>query len=154
MPLAPGVAGATKDRSTRTRPRAAGMARSPSATARTGRPGGGTRSPAVRGAEVAEKLKQLQAERDSGVQPELAYTVQRAADDWLAEGLDGRSARTVRLNHDVLNLITTVIGGIELRLLTAHDVRRALVHVAASNSSRTVTLAHNALTRSLRHAEA
>ncbi len=105
-------------------------------------------------AEVVEKLKQLQAERDSGVQPERAYTVQRAVDDWLAEGLDGRSAKTVRLNHDVLKLVTSVIGGIELRMLTAHDVRRALVHVAAGNSSRTVTLAHNALTRALRHAEA
>jgi integrase len=105
-------------------------------------------------AEVVRKLKELQAEKDSGVQPEHAYTLQRAADDWLAEGLDGRSARTVRLNHDVLKLVTAIIGGIELRLLTAHDVRRALVHVAAGNSSRTVTLAHNALTRSLRHAEA
>ena len=105
-------------------------------------------------AEVAEKLKQLQAEQEAGVQPERAYTVQRAVDDWLAEGLDGRSARTVRLNYNVLKLVTAVIGGIELRLLTAHDVRRALVHVAAANSSRTVTLAHNALTRALRHAEA
>jgi integrase len=105
-------------------------------------------------AEVAEKLKQLQAERDSGVHPERAYTVQRAVDDWLAEGLDGRSARTVRLNHDVLKLVTAVVGGIELRLLTAHDVRQALVQLAAGNSSRTVTLAHNALTRALRHAEA
>ena len=105
-------------------------------------------------AEVAEKLEALQAERDSGVQPERAYTIQRAVDDWLAEGLDGRSARTVRLNHDVLKLVTAVIGGIELRMLTAHDVRRALVQVAAGNSSRTVTLAHNALTRALRHAEA
>ena len=33
-------------------------------------------------------------------------------------------------------------------------MRRALVHVAAGTSSRTVTLAHNALTRALRHAEA
>jgi hypothetical protein len=59
------------------------------------------------------------------VQPERAYTVQRAAGDRLAEGLDGRSARTARLNHDVLRLVTAVIGGIELRLLTAHDARRA-----------------------------
>ena len=105
-------------------------------------------------AEVVEKLKRLQAERDSGVQPERAYTIQRAIDDWLAEGLDGRSARTVRLNQDVLKLVSAVIGDIELRLLTAHDVRRALVKVAAGNSSRTVTLAHNGLTRALRHAEA
>ena len=77
-------------------------------------------------AEVAEELKRLQAELDSGMQPERAYTVQRAVDDWLAEGLDGRSARTVRLNYNVLKLVTAVIGGIELRMLTAHDVRRAL----------------------------
>ena len=88
------------------------------------------------------------------MQPEHAYTVQRAVDDWLAEGLDGRSARTVRLNHDVLRLVTAVIGGTELRKLTAHDVRRALVQVAAANSTRTVALVHNALTRALRHAEA
>ena len=83
-------------------------------------------------AEVAEKLKQLQAEQDSGVQPEHAYTVQCAVDDWLAEGLDGRSAKTVRLNHDMLKPVTDVIGGIELRMLTAHDVRRALVQLAAA----------------------
>jgi hypothetical protein len=60
----------------------------------------------------------------------------------------------VRLNCNVLRLVIAAIGGIELRLLTAHDVRRALVHLAAGNSSRTVTLAHNAPTRALRHAEA
>ncbi len=105
-------------------------------------------------AEVAEKLKQLQAERDSGVQPERAYTVQRAVDDWLAEGLDGRSARTVTLNRHILKPVTAIIGGIELRQLTAHDVRRALVQMAQDHSSRTVAIAHNALTRALRHAEA
>jgi integrase len=105
-------------------------------------------------AEVAEKLKQLRAEQDSGVQPDHAYTVQCAVDDWLAEGLDGRSAKTVRLNHDMLKPVTAVIGGIELRMLTAHDVRRALVQLAAVRSSRTVAIAHNALTRALRHAEA
>ena len=125
-----------------------------SATARAARPRGGTKVSGRTRAEVAEKLKQLQAECYSGMQPERAYTVRRAVDDWLAEGLDGRSARTVRLNHDVLELATAVIGGIELRKLTAHDVRRALVQVAAGNSSRTVTLTHNALTRAIRHAEA
>jgi integrase len=105
-------------------------------------------------AEVAEKLKQLQAEYDSGVQPDRAYTVQRAVDDWLAEGLDGRSAKTVTLNRHILKPVTAIIGGIELRQLTAHDVRRALVKMAQDHSSRTVAIAHNALTRALRHAEA
>jgi integrase len=105
-------------------------------------------------AEVVEKLKELQAEQDAGVQPEHAYTVQCAVDDWLSEGLDGRSARTVTLNRYILKPVTAVIGGIELRKLTAHDVRRALVQLAQDHSIRTVTIAHNALTRALRHAEA
>jgi hypothetical protein len=100
-------------------------------------------------AEVAEKLKQLQADQDAGVQPEHAYTVQRAVDDWLAEGLDGRSTGTVSLYRNTLKPVTAVIGQIELRLLTAPDVRRALVQLAAGSSTRTVTIAHNALTRAL-----
>ena len=105
-------------------------------------------------AEVAEKLKQLQLEKDSGVQPEHGYTVQRAVDDWLAEGLAGRSAATMKVNRSTIKPVTAVIGGTELRMLTAQDVRRALLRVAAGKSSRTVIMAHNALTRAIRHAEA
>lgn len=104
--------------------------------------------------EVASKLRELQAEQDSGAQPTRGYTVQRAVDDWLAEGLDGRSAGTVTLNRHVLKPVTAIIGDIELRKLTAHDVRRALTLLAKNHSSRTVVIAHNALTRALRHAEA
>jgi integrase len=105
-------------------------------------------------AEVAAKLRELQAEQDLGAQPTPGYTVQQAVDDWLAEGLDGRSAGTVTLNRDVLKPVTAIIGDIELRKLTAHDVRRALTQLADSHSSRTVVIVHNALTRALRHAEA
>jgi hypothetical protein len=77
-------------------------------------------------AEVAANLRAFQAEQDSGARPTPGYTVQRAVDDWLAEGLDGRSAGTVTLNRNVLKPVTAIIGGIELRQLTAHDVRRAL----------------------------
>jgi integrase len=105
-------------------------------------------------AEVAANLRAFQAEQDSGARPTPGYTVQRAVDDWLAEGLDGRSAGTVTLNRNVLKPVTAIIGGIELRQLTAHDVRRALTQLAKNHSSRTVVIAHNALTRALRHAEA
>jgi integrase len=105
-------------------------------------------------AEVAAKLRELQAEQDSGAQSTRGYTVQRAVDDWIAEGLDGRSAGTVTLNRNVLKPVIAIIGDIELRKLTAHDVRRALTSLAKSHSSRTVVIAHNALTRALRHAEA
>jgi integrase len=105
-------------------------------------------------AEVAAKLKELVAEQDAGVEPVTGYTVQRAIEDWLAEGLDGRSARTVALNREVLKLVVGMLGGVELRKLTAHQVRRALAAVGKDHSSRTVTIVHNALTRAIRHAEA
>jgi integrase len=105
-------------------------------------------------AEVAAKLRELQAEQDLGAQSAPGYTVQRAVDDWLAEGLDGRSAGTVTLNRNVLKPVTATIGDIELRKLTAHDVRRALTQLASNHSSRSVVIAHNSLTRALRHAEA
>jgi integrase len=152
--LAPGVAGATKDRSIGDEVKgrwygAVSLGFGPDGkTWQRHKVSGRTR------AEVAEKLKQLQAEHDAGVQPDHAYTVQRAVDDWLADGLDGRSARTVKLYRDILKRVTAVIGKIELRTLTAQDVRRALLQLAADSSSRTVTIAHNALTRALRHAEA
>jgi hypothetical protein len=104
-PLAPGVAGATKDRyKDEAKGRwygAVSLGYGPDGkTWRRHKVSGRTR------AEVAEKLKQLQAEQDSGVQPEHAYTVKRAVDDWIAEGLDGRSAKTVGLNQGVLKLVT------------------------------------------------
>src|SRR6266566_251915 len=105
-------------------------------------------------AEVAAKLRELQAEQDLGARPTPGYTVQRAVDDWLAEGLDGRSAGTVTLNRNVLKPVTAIIGDIELRKLTAHDVRQALTQLASNHSSRSVVIAHNSLTRALRHAEA
>lgn len=64
-------------------------------------------------------------------------------DDWLAEGLDGRSAKTATLNRHILKPVTAIIGGIELRMLTAQDVRRALVRLAAGRSTRTVTIGYD-----------
>jgi integrase len=105
-------------------------------------------------AEVAAKLRELHAEHDAGAQPDRGYTVRQAVSDWLAEGLDGRSEETVKLNRNVLKPVVASVGDIELRRLTAHDVRRTLTELAASHASRTVVVAHNALTRAIRHAEA
>jgi len=104
-------------------------------------------------AEVAAKLRELHAEHDAGAQPVPGYTVHQMVTDWLAEGLDGRSEKTVNLNRDVLKPVVAYLGDIQLRKLTAHDVRRALTRLAATHSSRTVVVAHNALTRAIRHAE-
>src|SRR5262249_19533555 len=47
-----------------------------------------------------------------------------------------------------------MIGAIPLRELTAADVRAAFTRIGATRSSRTVTIAHQVLTRAIRHAEA
>jgi integrase len=106
--------------------------------------------------EVQEKLKALQADLDKGITPKAGsatYTVQQAAEDWLREGLTGRAAKTVKKNENVLSPILKTIGARKLRELTAAEVSQALCSMAATYSSAAVTMGHNALTRTIRHAE-
>jgi len=53
----------------------------------------------------------------------------------------------------VLKPVAQQIGRAVLRDLRAHDVQRALTVLAREHSSATVAIAHNALTRAIRHAE-
>src|ERR1022692_4941235 len=103
---------------------------------------------------VRDKLKQLHDDLESGVRSTPNYTVRRAAEDWLKEGLDGRSAKTIKKNENVLDPILKATGARRLRELTAADVRDALVTMAAGYSSAAVAMGHNAITRAIRHAEA
>jgi hypothetical protein len=52
--------------------------------------------------EVRDKLRGLHSDIEAGIRKPEAVTVREAAEDWLAHGLDGRSANTVRKNRDVL----------------------------------------------------
>ena len=83
-----------------------------------------------------------------------AFEPVRGAEDWLAEGLDGRSATTIEKNEHVLAPILATIGAGRLRELTAGDVHQALTAMARRYSSAAVAMGHNALTRAIRHAEA
>jgi len=102
---------------------------------------------------VRDKLRDLREDIASNVRSPAGYTVRQAIDDWLASGLDGRSESTVAKYRYVLKPVTQQIGRAILRDLTAHDVRRALTVLAREQSSATVAIAHNALTRAIRHAE-
>jgi hypothetical protein len=104
--------------------------------------------------EVRDKLRGLREDIAASVQAPAAYTFQRAVDDWLASGLDGRSAGTVTKYRLVLEPLLKRIGRANLRDLTANDVWMALTALAEDRSSSTVAIAHNALTRAIRHAEA
>jgi len=54
-----------------------------------------------------------------------SYTLRQAAGDWLATGLPGRSAKTIRKNNDVLEPILAVAGRLRLKDLSADDDHRA-----------------------------
>ena len=108
-------------------------------------------------AAVLDKLRELHRELDKGIVPKTGYanyTVRQAAEDWLANGLGGRSAKTIKKNQNVLEPILTVVGARKLRQLTAADVRQALATMATGYSTAAVSMGHLALKRAVRHAEA
>jgi integrase len=120
-------------------------------------PGGKRKRRTVRGrtkTEVRDKLRALREDIAASVKVPAAYTVQRAVDDWLASGLDGRSRSTATKYRLVVKPVVERLGRASLRELTADDVWVALTALAESRSSATVAIAHNALTRAIRHAEA
>src|SRR4249919_1892941 len=103
---------------------------------------------------VQDRLKALHSDVETGVRAQPNYTVRRAAEDWLAQGLHDRSPKTIKKNENVLTPILAVIGGKRLRELTADDIHQALAAMALRYSSAAVAMGHNALTRVIRHAEA
>ena len=105
-------------------------------------------------ATVQDRLKKLHDELESGVRTTPNYSVRRAAEDWLRDGLTGRSPKTIKKNENVLAPILTAIGGRRLRELTADDVQHGLAAMAETYSSAAVAMGHNALTRAIRQAEA
>ena len=105
-------------------------------------------------AVVLDRLRTLHGDLDAGVKARPNYTLRRAAEDWLREGLDGLSAKTIKKNENVLAPILTAIGARRLRELTAADVHQALTAMADRYSTAAVAMGHNALTRAIRHAEA
>ncbi len=105
--------------------------------------------------EVKDKLEELHADLTAGIAaPDGRYTVGQAIEDWLRDDLDGRAAKTVTLYRGALKPFADHIGKKPLRELTAQDVRGVLTDLAATHSSRTVVVAHNAIERAIRHAEA
>jgi integrase len=103
---------------------------------------------------VQDRLKALHGDVETGIRAQPNYTLRRAADEWLAQGLHGRSPKTIKKNENVLTPILATIGGMRLRELTADDVHQALAAMAQRYSSAAVAMGHNALTRVIRHAEA
>jgi integrase len=104
--------------------------------------------------EVKDKLKDLHDDLSRAVRSPGDYSLNQAVDDWLIEGMDGRSARTVAKYRNVLKPVLRQLGGKMLIQLTAADIRCALLSFAATHSTDTVSIARLGLERAIRHAEA
>ena len=104
--------------------------------------------------EVRAKLAELHDELNDGVVTDAGYTVAQAIRDYLADGLPGRAPKTIRTQREVLEPLLPILANVPLRELTAADVRSALIMLAATRATRTVSMTHAALARAIRHAEA
>src|SRR6266576_1708504 len=65
--------------------------------------------------EVRDKLKAVHKELEAGIRSSTSYTVRRAVEDWLREGLDGRSERTKTLYTGLLEPVLEMFGAKPLR---------------------------------------
>ncbi|HZI72432.1 MAG TPA: site-specific integrase [Gemmatimonadales bacterium] len=104
--------------------------------------------------DVRDKLKALHQELNAGIRSSAGYTVRDAVEDWLREGLDGRSERTRALYEGLLEPVLEIIGTRPLRDLSAREVRSALSQLTSRYSSRSLQITRNSLDRTIRHAQA
>ncbi len=90
--------------------------------------------------EVKAKLRDLRRDLDNGVRPNATYTVGAALDDWLANGLSGRSDRTRELYTDTVKRLREQLGEVKLKELTAGDVQETLDGLAIRLSTRSLQI--------------
>ncbi len=104
--------------------------------------------------EVRDKLRTLHRELSDGVRSPGRYSLRQAVQDWLCDGLDGRSERTLRLYEGLLEPVLDLLGNRQLREVSAGDIRAALGQLTSRYSTRSLQITRNALERAIRHAEA
>ena len=76
--------------------------------------------------EAKAKLRDLPRDLDSDVRSSATYAVGATLDDWLPNGLSGRSDRTKELYRDTVKPLRERLGDVKLRELTAGDVQETL----------------------------
>ncbi|GLY26830.1 site-specific integrase [Kineosporia sp. NBRC 101731] len=106
--------------------------------------------------EVREKLKEIIREHEDGAPATPQnYTVADAVDYWLAHGLSGRSAKTVKLYTDLArDRLIPGLGKKKLRDLSVEDVEQWLKSESKTLSTRSLKMLHSVLNRSVKKAQA
>lgn len=106
--------------------------------------------------EAKAKLKEILRDYEDGLAIAPAdYTVERAVNDWLAYGLNGRDKGTVAACTILSNThIIPALGARKLRDLSAEDVDKWLAEKAKTLSTRTLQGLHSCLNRAIKRAMA
>ncbi|WP_433352220.1 tyrosine-type recombinase/integrase [Microtetraspora malaysiensis] len=106
--------------------------------------------------DAKAKLKEIIRDYEDGLAIAPAdYTVERAVNDWLAYGLNGRDKGTVSACTILSKThIIPALGARKLRDLSAEDVDKWLADKAQSLSTRTLQGLHSCLNRAIKRAMA
>ncbi|MFC5820241.1 tyrosine-type recombinase/integrase [Nonomuraea harbinensis] len=106
--------------------------------------------------EAKNKLKEVLRDYEDGLAIAPAdYTVERAVNDWLAYGLNGRDPVTVKTCTILCRThIIPGLGARRLRDLSAEDVDKWLATKAKTLSTRTLQGLHGCLNRAIKRAMA
>ncbi|MFC5831661.1 tyrosine-type recombinase/integrase [Nonomuraea insulae] len=106
--------------------------------------------------EAKNKLKEVLRDYEDGLAIAPAdYTVERAVNDWLAYGLNGRDPATVKTCTILCRMhIIPALGARKLRDLSAEDVDKWLATKTKTLSTRTLQGLHGCLNRAIKRAMA
>lgn len=105
-------------------------------------------------AQVKDKLREAVEDLEAGIKTDTSYTVNDAVDAFLEKGLKGRAEGTADNYRSLAEHITTRIGRIKLKELTANDLDAWMEDLSRDLSTRSLRLVHQILERAIRHAQA
>ncbi|MFF3214018.1 tyrosine recombinase XerC [Streptomyces sp. NPDC002886] len=104
--------------------------------------------------EVRRKLRELKKELEKGAKAPANYTVKQAVEDWLTQGLKGKTPSSVDTYRSLAAThIYEELGAAKLRLLEADEVDEWLDGRAAILASTSLRLVLSVLRRSITHAQ-
>jgi hypothetical protein len=99
--------------------------------------------------ECQEAMERLREELGQAPKSTRSYTVRRAVDDWLADGLPGRAESTRSTYRYAIAPLLGKIGHRPLRDLTSSEVRIALAGLTGKLSTRTLVITRLSLERAI-----
>lgn len=105
--------------------------------------------------QVKDKLREVAEDLELGVSVAADYTVHDAVNDFLDQGMKGKSPETVSNYRSLADHhLIPYLGAAKLKKLTADELDKWMDDRAEELSGRTLRLIHQILERAIRHAQA